>query len=126
MRIAIVAGGGSTDYGHAFQDFKRLCQDDLDKRTTIHHPGRQPLLPFFASDPVLRPDTPPPPMNSVECVEFRVLGKRITEYLEANAAPPDEIGVASLHGAKGYFLPPEPVFGGLEGGLAGAASLVVG
>ena len=34
MRIAIVAGGGSTDYGHAFQDFKRLCLDDLDKRTT--------------------------------------------------------------------------------------------
>ena len=27
--------GGSTDYGQAFQDFKRLCLDDIDKRTTI-------------------------------------------------------------------------------------------
>ncbi|MCY4564341.1 MAG: hypothetical protein OXE40_07645 [Gammaproteobacteria bacterium] len=35
MRIAIVSGGGSTDYGQAFQDFKRLCLDDLDKRATI-------------------------------------------------------------------------------------------
>ncbi len=35
MRIAIVGCGCSTDYGQAFQDFKRLCRDDLDKRTTI-------------------------------------------------------------------------------------------
>ena len=27
--------GGSTDYGQAFQDFKRLCMDDIDNRTTI-------------------------------------------------------------------------------------------
>ena len=27
--------GGSTDYGQAFQDFKRLCLDDIDNRTTI-------------------------------------------------------------------------------------------
>ena len=27
--------GGSTDYGQAFQDFKRLCLDDIDHRTTI-------------------------------------------------------------------------------------------
>ena len=39
MRIAIVAGGGSTDYGHAFQYFKCLCLGDLDKRTTIIIPG---------------------------------------------------------------------------------------
>ncbi len=28
-------GGGSTDYGQAFQDFKKLCLDDVDNRTTI-------------------------------------------------------------------------------------------
>ena len=28
-------GGGSTDYGQAFADFRRLCLDDIDKRTTI-------------------------------------------------------------------------------------------
>ena len=27
--------GGSTDYGQAFQDFKRQCMDDVDNRTTI-------------------------------------------------------------------------------------------
>lgn len=27
--------GGSTDYGQAFADFKRLCLDDVDNRTTI-------------------------------------------------------------------------------------------
>ena len=27
--------GGSTDYGQAFHDFKRLCLDDVDNRTTI-------------------------------------------------------------------------------------------
>ncbi len=27
--------GGSTDYGQAFEDFKRLCFDDVDHRTTI-------------------------------------------------------------------------------------------
>lgn len=27
--------GGSTDYGQAFQDFKKLCLDDVDNRTTI-------------------------------------------------------------------------------------------
>ena len=27
--------GGSTDYGQAFSDFKRLCLDDVDNRTTI-------------------------------------------------------------------------------------------
>ena len=27
--------GGSTDYGQALQDFKRLCLDDIDNRTTI-------------------------------------------------------------------------------------------
>ncbi len=27
--------GGSTDYGQAFADFRRLCLDDIDKRTTI-------------------------------------------------------------------------------------------
>ena len=27
--------GGSTDYGQALQDFRRLCLDDIDKRTTI-------------------------------------------------------------------------------------------
>ena len=27
--------GGSTDYGQAFQDFKRLCMEDIDNRTTI-------------------------------------------------------------------------------------------
>jgi uncharacterized protein with von Willebrand factor type A (vWA) domain len=27
--------GGSTDYGQAFTDFKRLCLDDVDNRTTI-------------------------------------------------------------------------------------------
>ena len=27
--------GGSTDYGQAFEDFKRLCLDDVDNRTTI-------------------------------------------------------------------------------------------
>ena len=27
--------GGSTDYGQAFADFKRLCMDDVDNRTTI-------------------------------------------------------------------------------------------
>ena len=27
--------GGSTDYGQAFADFRRLCLDDVDKRTTI-------------------------------------------------------------------------------------------
>jgi uncharacterized protein len=28
-------GGGSTDYGQAFADFRRLCLDDVDKRTTV-------------------------------------------------------------------------------------------
>ncbi|MCY3794205.1 MAG: VWA domain-containing protein [Gammaproteobacteria bacterium] len=28
-------GGGSTDYGQAFEDFKRSCLDDVDNRTTI-------------------------------------------------------------------------------------------
>ena len=28
-------GGGSTDYGQAFEDFKRNCLDDVDNRTTI-------------------------------------------------------------------------------------------
>ena len=28
-------GGGSTDYGQAFEDFKRSCLDDVDQRTTI-------------------------------------------------------------------------------------------
>ncbi|HEY4366373.1 MAG TPA: VWA domain-containing protein [Steroidobacteraceae bacterium] len=28
-------GGGSTDYGQAFADFRRLCLEDIDKRTTI-------------------------------------------------------------------------------------------
>lgn len=28
-------GGGSTDYGQAFEDFRRLCLDDIDKRTTV-------------------------------------------------------------------------------------------
>ena len=28
-------GGGSTDYGQALQDFKKLCLDDIDNRTTI-------------------------------------------------------------------------------------------
>ena len=28
-------GGGATDYGQAFQDFRRLCLDDIDNRTTI-------------------------------------------------------------------------------------------
>ncbi|MYD98122.1 MAG: VWA domain-containing protein [Gammaproteobacteria bacterium] len=27
--------GGSTDYGQAFQDFRKLCMDDVDNRTTI-------------------------------------------------------------------------------------------
>ena len=27
--------GGSTDYGQAFSDFRRLCMDDVDNRTTI-------------------------------------------------------------------------------------------
>jgi len=27
--------GGSTDYGQAFQDFRKLCLDDVDQRTTI-------------------------------------------------------------------------------------------
>jgi len=27
--------GGSTDYGQAFADFRRLCLDDVDKRTTV-------------------------------------------------------------------------------------------
>jgi uncharacterized protein with von Willebrand factor type A (vWA) domain len=27
--------GGSTDYGQAFQDFRKLCLDDLDNRTTV-------------------------------------------------------------------------------------------
>jgi uncharacterized protein with von Willebrand factor type A (vWA) domain len=27
--------GGSTDYGQAFEDFKRMCLDDVDNRTTI-------------------------------------------------------------------------------------------
>ena len=26
--------GGSTDYGQAFSDFKRLCLDEVDNRTT--------------------------------------------------------------------------------------------
>ena len=28
-------GGGSTDYGQAFADFRKLCMDDVDNRTTI-------------------------------------------------------------------------------------------
>ena len=28
-------GGGSTDYGQAFEDFRHKCLDDVDKRTTI-------------------------------------------------------------------------------------------
>ena len=28
-------GGGSTDYGQAFSDFRKLCMDDVDNRTTI-------------------------------------------------------------------------------------------
>lgn len=28
-------GGGSTDYGQAFADFRRLCRDDIDRRTTL-------------------------------------------------------------------------------------------
>jgi uncharacterized protein with von Willebrand factor type A (vWA) domain len=28
-------GGGSTDYGQAFADFRRLCRDDIDRRTTV-------------------------------------------------------------------------------------------
>ena len=28
-------GGGSTDYGQAFADFRRLCLEDIDKRATI-------------------------------------------------------------------------------------------
>lgn len=28
-------GGGSTDYGQAFADFRKLCLDDIDKRTTV-------------------------------------------------------------------------------------------
>ena len=28
-------GGGSTDYGQAFADFRRLCLDEIDKRATI-------------------------------------------------------------------------------------------
>lgn len=28
-------GGGSTDYGQAFTDFRKLCLDEIDKRTTI-------------------------------------------------------------------------------------------
>lgn len=28
-------GGGSTDYGQAFADFRRLCLDDIDRRTTL-------------------------------------------------------------------------------------------
>ena len=27
--------GGSTDYGQAFADFRKLCMDDVDNRTTI-------------------------------------------------------------------------------------------
>lgn len=28
-------GGGATDYGQAFEDFRRLCLDDVDKRSTV-------------------------------------------------------------------------------------------
>jgi hypothetical protein len=28
-------GGGSTDYGQAFADFRRLCLDEIDRRTTV-------------------------------------------------------------------------------------------
>lgn len=28
-------GGGSTDYGRALMDFRRLCLDDIDRRTTV-------------------------------------------------------------------------------------------
>lgn len=28
-------GGGSTDYGQALQDFKKICLDDVDNRTTV-------------------------------------------------------------------------------------------
>jgi uncharacterized protein with von Willebrand factor type A (vWA) domain len=28
-------GGGSTDYAQAFSDFRRLCLDDIDKRSTV-------------------------------------------------------------------------------------------
>jgi uncharacterized protein with von Willebrand factor type A (vWA) domain len=28
-------GGGSTDYGQAFADFRKLCLDDIDKRATV-------------------------------------------------------------------------------------------
>ncbi len=28
-------GNGSTDYGQAFADFRKLCLDDIDKRSTV-------------------------------------------------------------------------------------------
>ena len=34
-RVLNKCGGGSTDYGRAFQDFKSLCMQDVDRRSTI-------------------------------------------------------------------------------------------